>query len=88
MARKKTETAEALVAEETAKLEQTVKANQAAILKGRVKGGSLNVRRCPKREAPIERVLADGEAIEILETVKEWYRISDGYVRAEYVTAE
>lgn len=96
MARKKAETAEAAAenttakaaAEEKTKAKQAADAEQAAVLKGRVRGGSLNVRRCPKRESPIERVLADGEEVEILETVKEWYRIRDGYIRAEYVTAE
>lgn len=52
---------------------------------GTVKGGALNVRRCPKRTAEIVRVLQDKETVEILETVKEWYRIKDGYIRAEYV---
>ncbi len=95
MARKKAEAAEAAAenttaraAEEKTETERTTDAEQAAVLKGRVRGGSLNVRRCPKRESPIERVLADGEEVEILETVKEWYRIRDGYIRAEYVAAE
>ena len=96
MARKKAEVAEAAAenkatraaAEEKTKAEQAAETKQAAVLKGRVRGGSLNVRRCPKRESPIERVLADGEEVEILETVKEWYRIRDGYIRAEYVAAE
>ena len=102
MARKKAEVAEAAAeniatiaaTEEKTKTEQTADAGQAAetkqaaVLRGRVRGGSLNVRRCPKRESPIERVLADGEEVEILETVKEWYRIRDGYIRAEYVAAE
>lgn len=102
MARKKAEAAEVAAentatraaAEEKTETEQTVDAEQAAdaeqeaVLKGRVRGGSLNVRRCPKRESPIERVLTDGEEVEILETVKEWYRIRDGYIRAEYVAAK
>ena len=93
MARKKAEVAAENKAtraaeEEETKAEQAAETKQAAVLKGRVRGGSLNVRRCPKRESPIERVLADGEEVEILETVKEWYRIRDGYIRAEYVAAE
>lgn len=60
-------------------------ATQAAVSTGTVKGGSLNVRRCPQLTAPITRVLKNGETVEILEAIKEWYRIADGYIRAEYV---
>lgn len=61
---------------------------QAAVLRGTVKGGLLNVRRCPKLTAPVERVLKNGEDVEILETIEGWYRIDGGYIKAEYVEAK
>lgn len=97
-AKKKTDQAISQETKETAQVaEQEIKetaqaaeqeATQAAVTTGTVKGGSLNVRRCPQLTAPIEKVLKNGETVEILETIEGWYRIADGYIRAEYVKAK
>ena len=79
-AKKKTEKATSQEIKETAQV-----AAQAAVLRVTVKGGPLNVRRCPKLTALVERVLKNGEDVEILETIEGWYRIDGGYIKAEYV---
>lgn len=86
-AKKKTDQAISQETKETAQAAEQ-EATQAAVTTGTVKGGLLNVRRCPQLTAPIEKVLKNGETVEILETIEGWYQIADGYIRAEYVEAK
>ena len=63
------------------------KAETTPVLKttGRVFGGALNIRKEPSIDSEPLGILKDGEQIEILETVGDWYKIEPGYVMAKWV---
>lgn len=61
------------------------KAVQEEVLKGKVIGGSLNIRKKPDKNSAVESVLKNGEEIVILEAGDEWHKVRKGYVMAAYV---
>jgi len=68
--------------------EEAVQEEETAYMRGRVKGGSLNVRRAPTLGNNIIRVLADGEEINLIKARKNarWFQTKDGfYVMSEFI---
>ena len=57
-----------------------------AAVQGRVKDGPLNIRSAPSTSGSKCGKLYAGQEVEILESLDGWYRISQGYVSADYIT--
>lgn len=59
---------------------------EAATLRGRITDGPLNIRSGPSTSHSKCGKINAGTEVEILETLDGWYRISEGYVSAGYVS--
>ncbi|MBQ9031852.1 MAG: SH3 domain-containing protein [Parasporobacterium sp.] len=74
----------------TEKLKEKEKAGKAQKEKpakrtGTVFGGSLNIRPQPNTDADPVGVIRNGEEVEILEDLGDWYKVDAGYVMSRWV---
>ena len=63
---------------------KTPASKKAELFKARVVGGSLNVRKAPGLEAPVLKVLPDGETVGVTAEKHDWYRTEEGWIMAKY----